>query len=283
MHWGATATKAASLLAKRPGLFCQVMLGKINSVRRMPPMPVQRRIGDVIFEYDQANYRGTAPMYFGSYAPIVVAAMKRHLRPGDVFFDVGANIGYLSAVAAACVGSGGEVHSFEPVPAYFERLQRLAELNPRHKIIPNCTGAGETCGEWTIAVTREPGQNTMVPAYKDGPEIVATLDVPITRLDDYIAEKRISRVSMIKIDAEGFELPILKGLARYFEKSQMRPAIICEIAPRAYPLMGTSLRDLESYMSRFGYRAFDLIDGRSAVNLERITQVEDVLFFAEAA
>src|SRR5579863_8204669 len=104
MHWGATATKAASLLAKRPGLFCRVMLGKINSARRMPPLPAQRRIGGVLFEYDQAHYRGTAPMYFGSYAPLVVAAMKRHLQPGDVFLDVGANIGYLSAVAADLVG-----------------------------------------------------------------------------------------------------------------------------------------------------------------------------------
>lgn len=283
MHLGATATKAASLLAKRPGLFCRVMLGKINSVRPMPPLPVQRRIGSVLFEYDQADYRGTAPMYFGSYAPLVVAAMKRHLKPGDVFFDVGANIGYLSAVAADLVGPSGEVHAFEPVPVYFERLQRLAELNPAHKIVANCAGASDAIGMGTISVTREPGQNTMVPAYKKAPEVVATLGVPTMRLDAYIESRKIHRVSVIKIDAEGFELPVLRGLQNFLDSTGELPAIICEISPRAYPLMGLSLKELRKFMARIGYCAFDLIDDRAPVNIEKITQVEDVLFLAEAA
>lgn len=283
MHLSATATKAASLLARRPGLFCRVMLGKINSVRRMPPLPVQRRVGSVLFEYDQAHYRGTAPMYFGSYAPLVVAAMKRYLRPGDVFFDVGANIGYLSAVAADLVGPAGEVHAFEPVPVYFERLQRLVELNPAHTIVANCAGASDVIGMGKISVTREPGQNTMVPAYKKSPEIVATLDVPTVRLDAYIESRRIHRVSLIKIDAEGFELPVLRGLHKFLDSTGELPAIICEIAPRAYPLMGISLRELRKFMARIGYCAFDLIDGCTPVNLETIDHVEDVLFLAEAA
>src|SRR5208282_4333029 len=100
MHLQATASRAATLLARNPTLFCRVMLGKLNTVRRMPPLPARTRIGGVLFECDLGHYRGTAPMYFGSYAPLVVHAMKKYLRPGDVFLDVGANIGYLSAVAA---------------------------------------------------------------------------------------------------------------------------------------------------------------------------------------
>lgn len=278
MHFAVTASKAASLLAKKPGLFCEVVLGKLSAARRMPPFPAKRRIGDVLFEFDLSNYRGAAPMYFGSYAPLVVAAMKRHLKRGDIFFDVGANIGYLSAVAADLVGPSGEVHAFEPVPAYFSRLRRLQELNPSHTILANCIGAGECSGKWNISVTREPGQNTMVPAYKEEPEIIATLEVPITRLDSYIRSRRIRRIALMKIDAEGFEFPILKGLQNYFETYPDRPAIICEIAPRAYPLMGSSLGELRDFMTRHGYRAVDLIDGRSPVDLKKITHVEDVLF-----
>lgn|SRR5208282_3283972 len=283
MYLRATASRAASLLARNPSLFCRVMLAKLNTTRRMPALPVSRRINNVVFEYGLENYRGTAPMYFGSYALLVIDAMKRFLKPGDVFFDVGANVGYLSAIAAGFVGVRGQVHAFEPVPEYFEKLQRLAQLNSEYSIATNASAAGANPGACTIYVTREPGQNTLVPSYKSGPEITATLDVPVVRLDSYIEANRIDRIALIKIDAEGYEFPILRGLERYFASSNSRPAIICEIAPRAYPLMGSKLSDLAAYMARFGYSARDLVDAVNPIDLCAIQHVEDVLFLPEKA
>ena len=68
MHLTATASRATTLLTKNPGLFCRVMLAKLNTARRMPPLPARKRIANVDFEFDLDTYRGTAPMYFGSYA-----------------------------------------------------------------------------------------------------------------------------------------------------------------------------------------------------------------------
>jgi FkbM family methyltransferase len=282
MYLRAAASRATTLLAKNPSLFCRVLLAKLNTTRSLPPLPAQKRIEDVVFEYDLGNYRGTAPMYFGSYGLLIVAAMKRLLKPGGVFVDVGANIGYLSAIAAGIVGKQGQVHCFEPVPTYFERLERLVELNPGHSITINSKAAGEAPGDCTIYVTREPGQNTMVPAYKSGPEIISTLNVPVVRLDSYFAERKINRISLLKIDAEGFELPVLKGLQHFLEGSKQRPAIICEIAPRAYSLMGRTISELSEYMAAYGYSAYDLIDGKTPINLSSIQRVEDVLFTAKA-
>ncbi len=280
MHLQATAARAATLLTRNPGLFCRVMLGKVQSTRRMPSLPARRRMNGVVFEYDTADYRGAAPMYFGSYAPLVVEAMKRYLRRGGVFIDVGANIGYLSAIAAGLVGIEGQIHSFEPVPAYYEKLHKFAEMNSRYVIVPNACAVGEHAGSCTIYVTREPGQNTLIPAYQREAEIISTLHVPLARLDEYIAEKNIALVSLIKIDAEGFEFPVLKGLETYFSSTDKRPPIICEIAPRAYSLLGKSLSDLRNYMCRFGYSAYDLADGRTPVDLLTIKRVDDVLFLA---
>jgi FkbM family methyltransferase len=283
MHLEATASRAATLLAKRPGLFCRVMIGKVKSARRLPPLPARKQINGVTFEYDLAHYRGTAPMYFGSYAPLVVEAMKRYLKPGGVFIDVGANIGYLSAIAAGLVGPAGEVHSFEPVPVYYERLRRLAELNPCYAFYLNACAAGNSAGSCTIYVTREPGQNTMVRSYQETGEIVSVIEVPVVRLDAHIAERKIRRISLIKIDAEGFEFPIVRGLEEYFARTSERPPIVCEIAPRAYPLMKTSLTDLAKYLARFGYSARDLIDAEARLDITRIKNVEDVLFLAESS
>lgn len=282
MYLRTIASRATTLLAKNPSLFCRVLLAKLNTTRRLPPLPAQKCIDDVVFEYDLGHYRGTAPMYFGSYGLLIIDAMKRLMKPGDVFLDVGANVGYLSAFAAGIVGKRGQVHCFEPVPAYFDRLERLVELNPEHSILANCKAAGEEPGSCTIYVTREPGQNTMVLAYKSGPEVISTLKVPVVRLDSYLAERNINSISLVKIDAEGYELPILKGLRGFFDRSKQRPAIICEIAPRAYPLLGRKISELSDYMSSYGYGAYDLIDGETPVNLEAVEHVEDVLFIAKA-
>lgn len=281
MHLHATASRAATLLAKNPMLFGKVLLAKLRTTRRLPPLPVLKRIRGVVFECDLGHYHGTAPMYFGSYALLVTEAMRRYLKPGDTFFDVGANIGYLSAVAAGLVGKNGQVHSFEPVPAYFGRLERLVSMNPGHTIIANPCAAGESDGICKIYVTREPGQNTMVSSYQSDFEITSTLEVPVVRLDSYIRDHGIARIAMIKIDAEGYEFPTLKGLQSQFERSKDRPAIICEIAPRAYPLMGSKLSDLAGYMAEYGYSARDLIDGTTPVDLPSLEHVDDVLFLAE--
>ena len=269
-------------MAKDPALFCRLMLAKLNTARRMPPLPVRKHIGNVIFEFDLEHHRGTAPMYFGSYALVLIQAMKRFLKPGDTFIDVGANIGYLSAIGAGLVGPHGQVHCFEPVPDYFERLRRLARLNPAHTIIPNSNGLGEVAGPRKIYVTREAGQSTFVPSYKMEPDIVSTLEVSVARLDSYLETHSIGKIALIKIDAEGFELPILKGLQGYFERSSHRPPIICEIAPRAYSLLGRSIRELETFMSDYGYVVRDPVDGVTPVDLKAIAHVEDVLFVVES-
>jgi len=281
MHLQATATRAATLLARNPALFCRVMLAKLNSTRPMQTLPARKFIGKIVFEYDLAGYRGTAPMYFGSYSLLVVNAMRRMLRPGDIFVDVGANIGYLSAVAADLVGPTGQVHAFEPVPEYFEKLRRLAAINIQYSIQPNACAAGEEAGAQQIYVAREPGQSTLVPSYKSAAEIAASRTVPVVRLDAYFAERKIARVNLIKIDAEGFELPILQGTRRYLETQQHRPAIICEIAPRAYPLMKRSVSELRDFMESCGYTARDLADGKTPVDITALQHVEDVLFVAE--
>lgn len=282
MHLHSTASRAAALLAKNPSLFCRLALAKLGTKRPLPSLPARRRIGGVNFECSLANYHGTAPMYFGSYAVLVVEAMKRFLRRGDVFIDVGANIGYLSAVGADLVGPRGQVHSFEPVPAYFERLCRLVDLNPEYNITANPFAVGELSSPSTIYVTREPGQSTLVGSYKPKTEIVDEIEVPVVRLDAYIERHKLGRIALIKIDAEGFELPILAGLRGYFDSTGERPAIICEIAPRAYPLMGRSIDELTELAAAYGYTARDLIDCSTRVDLRTIGCVEDVLFLAGA-
>lgn len=117
-------------------------------------------------------------------------------------------------------------------------------------------------------------------SYTHHKEILRCEKVRTVRLDSYIERTEIKRVHLIKIDVEGYELRVLKGLESYFRLTGHRPPIICEIAPRAYPLLGTTLAELAHYMAAFGYAAFDLADGASKVDVSALKCVDDVLFLA---
>ena len=65
----------------------------------------------------------------GVWEPYETSLVLRLLQPGDVFVDVGANIGYFSVLAASLVGDAGKVFAFEPDPDNFQLLCANAELN----------------------------------------------------------------------------------------------------------------------------------------------------------
>jgi len=274
------ASKAARLLASNPGLFSKMAAARIASHRRMPPLPARKQTNGIWFEYDAVH--ATSAMYFGSYAIALIDLMQRFLRPGDTFLDVGANIGYLSAVGAGLVSKSGQVHSFEPIPTYFRRLLRLAELNPEYTIVANPCAGGDKEGTAQADVSTEPGENTLVPNFTSKESVKERVEVSVIRLDDYIENKRLTNITLIKIDTEGFEFPVLLGLRKFFERFERLPVILCEVDPRAFAPLGYKPSDLVEYMARFGYQARQVISPSRAVDAAALTHVDDVLFLPPA-
>ena len=70
----------------------------------------------------------------GTYEQPVQDAVASNLLPGDVFYDVGANIGFFSLIAARCVDVSGRVYAFEPVPRNAAAIVRNAKLNGFNRI-----------------------------------------------------------------------------------------------------------------------------------------------------
>lgn len=278
MYSQVAASKAALLLASNPGLFFRMAVAKASTHRHIPQLPVRKEVNGVWFELDLEEYWGTAAMYHGSYSLVLVDTMKRILRPGDTFLDVGANIGYMSAIGAGLVGTQGQVHSFEPIPRYFQRLQKMTEMNPEYSIFANPYAAGPENKTASANITTEVGQNTLVDHYVKDDIVRDHVDVSVIRLDEYLERKAINSVKLIKIDTEGYEFPVLLGLQHFFEKTNKLPAIICEVCPRAYPLLGQKLADLARYMTQFGYEARNIIAPSRAVDLTALWHIDDVLF-----
>ena len=255
--------------------------------------PIQdKKINGLSFKFDLSD-PNMRKMYLGGYEIETVKILKKILKEGDTFIDVGANIGYLSAIAASCVGKSGQVHSFEPVPNYFSKLKTMADNNKNFNIFVNNFALGDKEKQMEIDCSNDGniGWNTMVPNLMKKNIIKESIVVPVIMLDNYINDKIIKKekISLIKIDAEGFEFPILKGLGSFLK--EYHPTILCEIVPAAYSLLGTSVEFLYKYMNQFSYQSFDLnyrpLDIRELIDLNykssdirKLTQIQitNVLF-----
>lgn len=166
------------------------------------------------------------------------------LRPGDVFVDVGANIGYYTLVAASLVGGSGRVIACEPEEQNFTLLQANVETNQYRQVRLLQTAVGDKAGTVTLHVNPlNRGGNSVLPfmKYKTGTHSYNreqmeqkyggdTLEqkVEMRTLDDILEAEHISSVRVMKIDVEGFEEAVFKGMEKMLERKSVE-YILCEI------------------------------------------------------
>ncbi len=264
-------------LAKR--IYCEAKA-------RFSPLPKTGviEVGGVLFDFDYSFSHKVRKMYFHTFQPVVEDVIRRYLKPGDTFIDVGANIGYFSFVAAQQVGKSGKVFSFEPVGEYFERLENFAKMNNDHFIKANKTALGEKDGNADIFIKggADIGNNTFFPELLSG-DFRSKEIVPVRRMDKYIEENKVKRIKLIKIDVEGHEFAVLKGMEEFFKKNMQKkslPLVICEIVPEIYPLLNSGIEEVFAYMEKFGYFPYEVLNNDKIIKKSNIKnkRVADVLF-----
>jgi FkbM family methyltransferase len=142
--------------------------------------------------------------------------LARLLLPRNgVFFDVGANFGLMSLGVAGAIAPGGSLHVFEPNPFLIPVLKRSFDRLSFERFYLNGCAVSECSGTVTMQFNPRHTGASFVTAY-------GGVTVPSIRLDDYIQEKQISRVDLLKLDVEGFELPALRGMQRSLASGVVR-------------------------------------------------------------
>jgi FkbM family methyltransferase len=169
--------------------------------------------------------------------------LAERLRPGMVFYDLGANIGLFSLLAARLVGAGGRVFSFEPDAEVAARLRRNIEQNG----FLNITVV--EAGIWSVnANVRFITSDTSSPERSSGKLVIGESEaggkpVRCISLDDFI--QTAPPPDAIKCDVEGAELEALRGAKRLFETQ--RPWIVCEMHSEAND------RTARDFLGHMGY------------------------------
>lgn len=147
--------------------------------------------------------------WLGSYEMETQHHLAKLLRPGQVFYDVGANVGFYTLLGARRVGPAGRVVAFEPVPSNVAALRRHVALND----ITNVTVVQAAVGaEPGLARFAMGASNSMGRLAGDG-EVV----VDVVAIDALVASGAVPPPQVIKIDVEGFAGDVLAGAARVLE------------------------------------------------------------------
>ena len=200
------------------------------------------------------------PIYIGGiFEENEVKFTKSILRPGMVFFDIGANMGFYSLIGAKAVGINGRVHCFEPSPRMFGELQYNVNLNGFKNIRMNRAALGEKVG--TACLSR----------HERGKEVygrIAAIDkaggdydeVEVNTLDRYIENAGIDKIDLIKIDVEGAELQVFKGARKTLSKPNA-PIIIFEMEERHALKFNYTCKEAVDFLRGIGYKIYSVTDG----------------------
>lgn len=193
----------------------------------------------------------------GSYEAPIQTALAEHLAEGAVFYDVGANVGFFSLLAASIVGDSGAVYAFEPVPANAASIRHSARLNRLSNIEVFEEAVGERSGSASLILSRHIGGATL--ASKGAPQdATGEIEVAVTTLDDAIADRGLRPPSLIKIDVEGAELEVLRGMTDTL--AIHRPPILYEIDDATPEGLARKRREIASLLNAAGYRSIALPD-----------------------
>jgi FkbM family methyltransferase len=173
----------------------------------------------------------------GIWEPFETALMQRSLQPGHKVLDAGANIGYFTLLAAACVGDAGQVYAFEPEPRNFALLEGNVALNHFGGRVRCCRAAlSDRAGESQLFLSEDNLGDHQLHAEEAGRQAVR---VKLEVGGRWFAGRE-DHLDFVKIDTQGSEHAVLQGLMPLLRASGCRLRLLVELTPRSLRAAGSS-------------------------------------------
>jgi len=191
---------------------------------------------------------GGYPGYLlGTSEPREQDLLAQHLRPGGVFYDLGANIGFYSTIAARLVHPGGMVYAFEPHRPSAASAARNAAINDFVNVTVVDAAVGSADGRMTLSLDAA--------SAKHGLNQGLGVDVAVVAIDQWIRRTDARPPTFVMIDVEGAEMRALDGMLSTL--AEHRPTICCEVHWHGEPFLAYCRRTL----APLGYRVRNLDGG----------------------
>ncbi|MEU6959244.1 FkbM family methyltransferase [Streptomyces chrestomyceticus] len=194
---------------------------------------------------------------FGVWEPHLTRWLERRLRPGDVFVDVGANIGYYSLLASRLVGEKGAVVALEASPDFHRVLRKQVAINGCGNVraVNAAISDREEMLTFILASSHNMGANSIVPY---AGEAESTFEVAAQPLSDVLSTDELARARVIKIDVEGAEGSVVRGLVPLLDQLRSDAELAIEVTPQRMLELGESAEELLGALRAHGFHMYRL-------------------------
>lgn len=277
------ARKAYTLTATQPGREKAIRLTRLLGLRYFSNYRHEQAVKyklrkDQSFVVHPNDHESLEIFLHRVYEAAESHVVKAVVKPNDVFVDIGANIGYYTALASALVGNNGIVYSFEPGKKTFSKLESTVRLLKLNNVRIFNVGLGEHSGgsDFYTSISGHDAVQAIRPWH--GMDLVhgeyVKEQIELISLDKAIEEYQIprERISYIKCDVEGAELSVLNGAQSIFKNSHL-PVIQIELNRPALTANNCDPRSILNYLDKYYlyYRPHDTWPG-----IERKTQLREI-------
>ena len=190
--------------------------------------------------------------HYGTYEELESKIMEEKIEMGNIVVDVGANIGLHTLNMARIVGNTGQVFAFEPDPSNFEILKKNVKINNYKNIILEQKAVGDKHGRTTLYQSDHPGKHRIFPQTE---QAKSQVQVELTNLDNYFDSDMIDKINFIKIDVEGLEFSVLKGMKNILKNSK-KIKILFEFMPENTMEVGFTPIELLNYLTSNDFKLY---------------------------
>ncbi len=218
--------------------------------------------------------------FLGYYDLAGITYLKNTLREGDIFIDIGANIGSFSLIASKQVQSTGKVYAFEPVHQTFEQLTYNYSLNHFTQTLLIQKALADKKGHLELNVSNQSntGMSSMLNHDAETGQIEK---VPCITLDDFVEENNISTINLIKMDIEGAEYLALLGMSHILK--HIRPTLMIELNEAIIQKNPAQHQKLLALMASYRYclKGIDRDGNMCETNATNLNDSENFLFIPQ--
>ncbi len=213
--------------------------------------------------------------YLGIQDPDVTYAFLHQMNRlplGAAVIDVGANVGYLTCLAAQHLRRSGKgvVYAFEPHPLAYLCLKKNVEFNGFTNVVLVQSAVSDQNGKTQLFTNRE--DTVFSSIARASPDLNPTEICETVALDSFFQEIPDVAPALMKIDIQGAELLALRGAKGLLERHH--PAILLEEWPYGYESFGYSVRELKQFLRGFGYRFYEVRQGRLRWSVVKPVEVD---------
>ena len=215
---------------------------------------------------DARDIVGRYLYYFGIWEPNLTHWMSERLAPGDVFIDVGANVGYFTLLASQRVGKKGAVVAIEALPKTCEILQMNLEANNISNVRAVNMAAWDKEEPLKMFTRAEnpPGTTTVMNAWAGKWELDSQCTVQAAPLSSILKPAEIAGARLVKMDVEGAEWHAIQGMQPILDASRQDLEIVLEVNFGMLKSEGKSFEDVVRFFGRWGFHPYFLENDYSA-------------------